>query len=72
MSDTEKVDVLFEDNAQHAIITRLAEIDNEIYEQKRQRPFNIPYIKQLLHERAHLQINLLAIRDRLNKVDGCF
>ena len=72
MSRKENIDINFDFAAHHAIIARISEIDTELYEQRKQRPYNIPYIRTLLRERAHLQINHINIKNVLDKVDGCF
>ena len=54
-------------------ITRmLCETENELYQEKQQRALNTPYIRQLQKRVTFLQINSIHIRDRLNKLDGCF
>ena len=72
MSQKENIDINFEFAAHHAIIGRIAEIDMELYEQGKQRPYNIPYTRRLLREWAHLQINHNNIKNVLDKVDGRF
>ena len=61
------------------IATEIKEFQEEIKQleeylvvQLKQRPYNLPYIKSLQKEISFLQIQVLAYKDRLNKLDGCF
>ena len=72
MSARENIDIQFDFAAHLAIVRRITEIDNELSEQRKQRPYNMPYIKNLLQEHAHLEINHINIKNVLDKVDGCF
>ena len=51
---------------------RLSEIENLLYENKKQRLYNIPRIKEWEKEYQTLDINVKIFKDRLNKLDGCF
>ena len=46
--------------------------EEQLYMQRKQRPYNVPYIKMLLDELKYLQINKKHIIDRMDKLDGCF
>ena len=51
---------------------RLYEIENLLQQNKKQRPYNIPKIKDWQKEHQTLEINIAAFKDRLNKLDGFF
>ena len=48
------------------------DIENQLFEQRKQTPYNLPYIKTLHCELQHIQINRMHIKDRLDKLDGFF
>ena len=54
------------------ITTQIAEAENEYFMEKQQRPNNVPYIKKIERRLKFLNINKLHIKDRLDKLDGCF
>ena len=47
-------------------------IQNQLHAQRRQRPYNIPYIALLEEELKCMLINRQHLKDRCDKVDGCF
>ena len=47
-------------------------IENELYTQRKQRPYNLPYINMLEQARKDILINQQHIKDHLDKLDGCF
>ena len=51
---------------------RLAEIENLLYYNRKQRPLFIPFIKNLEKEYSFIDINIKALKDRLDKLDGSF
>ena len=57
----------------HRLLTRaIADLENDLFVQRKQRPYNIPYIMVLEKRLTTLLINKQHIKDRLDKVDGCF
>ena len=47
-------------------------LENQLYYQKRQRPYFIPYIRQLEQNLQKYRLDLVHLKDRLDKLDGCF
>ena len=56
----------------HEISLQLAQKESQLLEQRRQRPYNIPFIRKIEEEIKNLDLNYKHIKDRLDKVDGCF
>ena len=54
------------------IAKHIASIEQELYEQRRFRPHNLPYILHLEQQVKTLRINQQHCTDRLDKLDGCF
>ena len=48
------------------------EIEERLYIQRKQCPYNIPYIKRLEQHLKRLRINQKHLKNRFDKVDGCF
>ena len=51
---------------------RLSELENLLYQNRKQRPYNLPQIRLCEKEYQTLDINVKAFKDRLEKLDGCF
>ena len=51
---------------------RLSELENLLYQNRKQRPYNLPQIRLWEKEYQTLDINVKAFKDRLEKLDGCF
>ena len=54
------------------IAKHIASIEQEVYQQRRFRPLNLPYIHHLEQQLKTLRINQQHCKDRLDKLDGCF
>ena len=73
MSERETIDNLQTLATAHRLLTRaIAELENDLCAQRKERPHNIPYIVLLETRLKTLRINQQHIRDRVDKVDGCF
>ena len=56
----------------HEISLQLAQKESQLLEQRRQRSYNIPFIRKIEEEIKNLDLHYKHIKDRLDKVDGCF
>ena len=73
MYETQTLDFKWQLHAAMDEITfTVAEIENKLYMQCKQRPYNVPYIRCLEQLLKYLHINYQHIKDRFDKVDGCF
>ena len=50
----------------------IANIENQLHQQRKQRPYFIPFIKHLEKQLKLAEISQKHLRDRLDKVDGNF
>ena len=57
----------------HTLLTQeIANIEEQLYQQRKQRPYNIPFIRHLQQQLKIAEINQKHLRDRLAKLDGSF
>ena len=47
-------------------------LEQVLYQQRKQRPYNAPYIAMVEKQLKKLLINCQHLKDRLDKLDGCF